>query len=61
MTTSYAGAPCDLVQAIELIKAGRVNVGDMVTHRLGLQETAKGFHLVATAADSIKVIIYPQK
>ncbi|MEE8185210.1 MAG: alcohol dehydrogenase catalytic domain-containing protein [Thermodesulfobacteriota bacterium] len=61
MTTSYAGAPCDLIQAIELIKAGRVNVGDMVTHRLGLQETAKGFHLVATAADSIKVIIYPQQ
>jgi L-iditol 2-dehydrogenase len=33
----------------------------MITHRLGLAETFKGFQLVAEAKESIKVIIYPQK
>lgn len=31
----------------------------MITHRLPLDETAKGFNLVAEASDSIKVIIEP--
>ena len=33
----------------------------MITHRLGLAETGKGFQLVADAKDSIKVIIEPQR
>ncbi|MCI0454586.1 MAG: zinc-dependent dehydrogenase [Candidatus Dadabacteria bacterium] len=61
MTSSYAASPQDLAVAIELIRARRVNVGDMVTHRLPLAETGRGFQLVAEAKDSIKVIIEPQK
>ncbi|NVM20394.1 MAG: alcohol dehydrogenase catalytic domain-containing protein [Desulfobacterales bacterium] len=61
LTTSYAGSPADHVTALELIRARRVRVGDMITHRLGLAETAKGFQLVAEAQDSIKVIIEPQR
>lgn len=61
MTSSYAAAPYDLALAIELIRAGRVNVKDMVTHRLPLAETARGFQMVAEARDSIKVIIEPQR
>ncbi|MBW2018686.1 MAG: alcohol dehydrogenase catalytic domain-containing protein [Deltaproteobacteria bacterium] len=61
LTTSYAGSPADHVTALELIRARRVSVGNMITHRLGLAETSKGFQLVAEAQDSIKVIIEPQK
>jgi len=61
LTTSYAGAPVDHHIALKLIKEKRVNVKDMITHRLPLSETGKGFKLVAEAKESIKVIIEPQK
>ncbi|KRT66418.1 MAG: theronine dehydrogenase-like protein Zn-dependent dehydrogenase [Candidatus Dadabacteria bacterium CSP1-2] len=61
MTSSYAASPSDLAIAIELIRSRRVNVKDMITHRLPLAETGRGFQLVAEAKDSIKVIIEPQK
>jgi L-iditol 2-dehydrogenase len=61
ITTSYAGSGADHVSALELIRAGRVKVNDMITHRLGLAETGKGFQLVEKAEDCLKVIIFPQK
>jgi L-iditol 2-dehydrogenase len=61
ITTSYAGSPADYQTALELIRSGIVPVRRMVTHRFGLAEIGMGFRLVATAQDSIKVIIEPQK
>jgi L-iditol 2-dehydrogenase len=61
MTTTYAGSPRDIRSAIELIASGRVNVDDMITHRLPLEKTAEGFSLVVEAAESMKVVIEPQK
>lgn len=61
LTSSYAGAYNDHLEALELIHQGKINVKEMITHRLPLAETAKGFRLVAEAKESIKVIIYPQK
>jgi threonine dehydrogenase-like Zn-dependent dehydrogenase len=58
---SYGASPSDCVQAIELIRAGRVPVRKMITHRLSLEETALGFKLVAQAKECIKVIIEPHK
>lgn len=58
---SYGGAPLDIMQAIELIRAKRVPVVEMITHRLGLAETGIGFQLVAGAGESIKVVIEPQR
>jgi len=58
---SYANSPYDAEVAIELIRAGRVAVKDMITHRLGLADTGKGFKLVAEAKESIKVVIEPQR
>jgi L-iditol 2-dehydrogenase len=58
---SYGGSPSDISTAIELIRARRVPVREMITHRLGLAETGRGFQLVAGAGESIKVIIEPQR
>lgn len=59
MVSTYAAAPRDIEEAIELLSSGRVRVEDMITHRLPLDEVQKGFDLVAGAKDSIKVIIEP--
>ncbi|UCD92139.1 MAG: zinc-dependent dehydrogenase [Methanobacteriota archaeon] len=61
MVSSYAGCPEDIEEAMELLRSGDVKVEDMITHRLGLEETRKGFQLVEKAEDSIKVIIEPWK
>lgn len=58
---SYAGSPADHREALELIVSGKVRVGDMITHRLGLEEAGIGFKLVAEADESMKVIIECQK
>lgn len=60
LTTSYAGSPTDYMTALELIRTRRVQVSDMITHRLNLEETGQGFRMVAAAGDSIKVIIQPR-
>lgn len=57
IVSTYAGSPKDLKDAIELIESKKVKVTDLITHRLPLNDTAKGFQLVAKAQDSIKVII----
>src|ERR1051325_11432317 len=59
IVTSYAASPDDIIEAIDLLRSGRVIVGDMITHRLGLGDAGRGFELVASAGDPIKVIIDP--
>ena len=61
VTSSYAGSPADHMTAVGLLRAGSVNVGEMISHRLGLEETGSGFKLVAEAKESMKVIIEPQR
>jgi len=60
LLTSYGAAPKDLQEALELIKNHTIKVTDMITHRLSLDEIAKGFKLVAEAGESMKVIVEPQ-
>lgn len=61
IVSTYASPPVDTARAIELLRAGRVCVEDMITHRLPLEETAKGFRLVAEGKKSIKVIVRPHE
>ena len=56
---SYGNSPLDAAVAMELIRAGRVNVEDMITHRLPLGDIQRGFDLVAEAGESLKVVIEP--
>lgn len=57
--TSYYCGPPDIEEAMELLQTGRIKVDDLITHRLPLKETARGFHLVLDGKESIKVIIRP--
>jgi L-iditol 2-dehydrogenase len=59
--STYAGAGEDIVEAIDILKKEKIDVNDMITHKLPLKETAKGFKLVAEAKKSMKVIIEPNK
>ena len=59
--TSYAASPRDLADAIELIRTRRVRVREMITHRLSLEEAGRGFELVASAQDSLKVVLDPTR
>jgi L-iditol 2-dehydrogenase len=61
LTSSYAGSPQDYQDALDLIAGGRLDVKDMITHRLPLERAREGFRLVAEADKSMKVIIEPQK
>jgi len=58
---SYAGPPADMTVAMEMIAAGRVDVAGMITHRLPLSETARGFELMLEAGESLKIVIEPWK
>jgi len=58
---TYGGSPVDIMGAIELIGLHRLPVQEMITHRLPLAETGRGFKLVAEARESIKVIIEPHR
>ncbi len=61
LTSSYAANPGEYREALGIIGRHKLNIADMITHRLGLEETGLGFKLVAEAKESIKVIVYPQK
>ncbi len=61
LMTSYGAGPDDLAESLRLLGSGKVNVHEMITHRLGLAQTGVGFQLVADASESLKVIIEPQR
>lgn len=56
---SYGNAPADAVEAIELLRAKRINIKPLVTHMLPLDKAQEGFKLVAEAGESMKVILKP--
>jgi L-iditol 2-dehydrogenase len=59
MRTSYGAAPDDLEDSLKFLATGRLNVKDMITHRLSLREVQEGFRLMAEAGQSLKVILEP--
>lgn len=61
LMTSYGAGPSDIETAISIIRDRRVNLNEMITHKLPFEDIGKGFRLVADAKESIKVIIEPHK
>jgi L-iditol 2-dehydrogenase len=59
MRTSYGAAPNDLEDSLRFLATGKLNVKDMITHKLGLREAQEGFRLMAEAGQSLKVILEP--
>jgi L-iditol 2-dehydrogenase len=58
--TSYYCGPQDIEKAINLIANRDVKVDNMITHRLPLKETGKGFKMLQDGSNSLKIIIKPQ-
>jgi L-iditol 2-dehydrogenase len=59
LKTSYAASPGDILRGIELVRSGRVNVRDMVTHRFPISRAQEAFMMVASAGESLKVLVNP--
>lgn len=59
LTSSYAANYDEHAFAMEVIRQKKVEVRDLITHRLPLSETLKGFQLVESANESLKVIVEP--
>jgi L-iditol 2-dehydrogenase len=57
--TSYYCGPADIEAAISLIETETIQVEELITQRLPLQDVAKGFQMVMEGKDSLKVIIKP--
>jgi len=61
LKTSYGAAPNDLEESLTILTEGKLNVKDMITHKLSLLQAAKGFRLMAEAGKSLKVILEPNR
>ena len=59
LISSYAATPHEHLQALELIRTGKVAVKELISHRFGLDRIQEGFRLVSEAGKSLKVIIEP--
>jgi len=59
--TTYGAAPNDLEDSLRVLTTKRLNVKDMITHRLPLSEAQEGFRLMAEAGQSLKVILEPNR
>ena len=59
VTSSYGAAPVDLEEAISLMKNGKINVMDMITHKLPLDDIQNAFKIASDAEDSLKVVLLP--
>lgn len=53
--STYAGAPRDIVEAIDVL--GCMDVSDMITHRIKIEDIQEGFNLVSEAKESLKVVV----
>ena len=61
LKTCYGAAPLDNRQAMELIRAGNVEVKDLITHRYRLEEIMQGFRTAGEGRNCLKVVIKPHE
>jgi L-iditol 2-dehydrogenase len=59
--TSYGAAPQDLEESLAYLLNKKLDVENMITHKLSLLQAAEGFRLVASAGESLKVILEPNR
>ena len=61
LKTSYGAAPNDLAESLAVLAEGKIDVKDMITHKLSLRQAAEGFRLMAETGESLKVILEPNR
>ncbi|MBM4128718.1 MAG: zinc-binding dehydrogenase [Nitrospira sp.] len=54
---SYGAAPGHLKDALKLIKTKKIDVKDMITHRIPLSQIQEGFRIASEAKASLKVVV----
>jgi L-iditol 2-dehydrogenase len=54
---SYSTSHLETREALELIKTGKINVKNLITHRFALEDTAKAFKTAFEDKESLKVIV----
>jgi len=54
---SYSTSHLETREALELIRMGKINVKDLITHRFSLAETAKAFKTALESKESLKVML----
>jgi L-iditol 2-dehydrogenase len=59
--TSYYCGPPDIEEALNLIAGRDIAVDDLITHRLPLKDTDKGFRMLLDGSESLKIIIKPHE
>ena len=59
VVSSYGAAPMDLEEALLLITDKLINVGDMITDRVGLEDIREGFKIAGGQGESLKVVVVP--
>jgi L-iditol 2-dehydrogenase len=58
LRASYSAGPADMRAALALVASGRVDPGPFITHRLGLDETARALDLARTG-EALKALVLP--
>lgn len=59
LKTSYGAAPRELEESLKILGTRRLDVKNMITHKLSLKDATEGFRLMAEAGNSLKVILEP--
>jgi L-iditol 2-dehydrogenase len=57
--TSYFCGPPDIREAMELLASKTIDVDSLVSHRMPLDDIAKGFALILEGRDAVKIVIEP--
>lgn len=57
--TSYYCGPPDIKEAIELLASKTIDVDGLVTHRMPLDDIARGFALILEGKDAVKIVVEP--
>lgn len=59
VTSSYGAAAPDLKNALRLISEKKVDVLNLITHKLPLKDIQKAYDIVSSAKESLKVVLIP--
>jgi L-iditol 2-dehydrogenase len=57
---SYSTSHLETREALELIKTGKINVKNLITHRFRLEDTAKAFKTAFEDKESLKIVVLNQ-